>query len=151
MKTNNPLLSSIAALAFCASACLAADYSIDWSTIDGGGGTSTGSVFAVSGTIGQPDAGTMSSGNYTLQGGFWGVITVVQTAGAPWLTLFYTSTNTVAVCWPNIDPNWKLHWTRDLGTGPWTDVAPPYPTSGTNCIYVELVPTGNKFYRLHKP
>ena len=35
-------------------------YSIDWSTIDGGGGTSTGGVYTVSGTIGQPDAGTMS-------------------------------------------------------------------------------------------
>jgi hypothetical protein len=29
---------------------------LDWFTIDGGGGTSTGGVYAVSGTIGQPDA-----------------------------------------------------------------------------------------------
>jgi hypothetical protein len=29
---------------------------IDWSTIDGGGGTCTGGVYSVSGTIGQPDA-----------------------------------------------------------------------------------------------
>ena len=39
-----------------------ADYTIDWFTIDGGGGT-----------IGQPDAGVMTNGNFTLQGGFWGV------------------------------------------------------------------------------
>ena len=32
-------------------------YTIDWWTIDGGGGTSTGGVYSVSGTIGQPDAG----------------------------------------------------------------------------------------------
>ena len=36
---------------------LGQNYSIDWFTIDGGGGTSTGGVYAVSGTIGQPDAG----------------------------------------------------------------------------------------------
>ena len=30
---------------------------VDWFTIDGGGGTSTGGVYSVSGTIGQPDAG----------------------------------------------------------------------------------------------
>jgi hypothetical protein len=61
----------------------AQQYSVDWFTIDGGGGTSTGGVFTVSGTIGQPDAGQMSGGTYTLSGGFWGIIAAVQTPGAP--------------------------------------------------------------------
>lgn len=39
---------------------------------DRGGGTSSGGAFALSGTIGQPDAGAMSGGNYLLAGGFWG-------------------------------------------------------------------------------
>ena len=52
----------------------AQSYSLDWSTIDGGGGTSTGGIYSVSGTIGQPDAGAMSGGNFTLQGGFWGIV-----------------------------------------------------------------------------
>src|SRR5689334_12779903 len=46
---------------------------IDWSTIDGGGGTSTGGAYAISGTIGQPDVGRATGGNYTLVGGFWGL------------------------------------------------------------------------------
>ena len=37
----------------------------------GGGGTSTGGVYSVSGTIGQPDAGLLTGGSYTLAGGFW--------------------------------------------------------------------------------
>ena len=45
------------------SSVAAQTYALDWSTIDGGGGTSTGGVYAVSGTIGQPDAGRMSGGN----------------------------------------------------------------------------------------
>jgi hypothetical protein len=49
-------------------------FTLNWSTLDGGGGTSTGGVYSVSGTIGQPDAGTMSGGNYSLAGGFWGAI-----------------------------------------------------------------------------
>jgi hypothetical protein len=49
----------------------AAQYSLDWFSLDGGGGTSTGGVYSVSGTIGQPEAGTMSGGNFTLTGGFW--------------------------------------------------------------------------------
>src|SRR5512134_2287053 len=84
-----------------AMALLAQPYSIDWSTIDGGGGTSTGGVYSVTGTIGQPDAGTMSGGNYTLQGGFWGVVAAVQTPGAPLLSIFRTTTNTLAVTWPS--------------------------------------------------
>ncbi|HXR05029.1 MAG TPA: hypothetical protein VN836_10025, partial [Verrucomicrobiae bacterium] len=35
----------------------AQQYSIDWHKVAGGGGTSSGGTFAVSGTIGQPDAG----------------------------------------------------------------------------------------------
>lgn len=48
-----------------------ADYEIPWSTIDGGGGVSIGGDYTVHGTIGQPDAGTMTGGNYALEGGFW--------------------------------------------------------------------------------
>src|SRR6185503_11802568 len=85
--------------------CLAAHaqtYSIDWSTIDGGGGTSTGGVYSISGTIGQPDAGpTMSGGNFSVDGGFWSLIAAVQTPGAPTLTITGTTTNTVAVSWPS--------------------------------------------------
>src|SRR6266705_1270314 len=80
---------------------VAQSYSIDWFTIDGGGGTSTGGVYSVSGTIGQPDAGKMSGGNFTLDGGFWGIIAAVQTAGAPLLTISRTSTNTALVSWPS--------------------------------------------------
>ena len=49
-----------------ANVAYAQTYSIDWSTIDGGGGTSTGGVYSVSGTIGQPDAGgPMTNGQYS--------------------------------------------------------------------------------------
>ena len=52
----------------------AQSFSIDRFAIAGGGGTSTGGAFALSGTIGQPDAGAMTGGNYSLAGGFWGAI-----------------------------------------------------------------------------
>lgn len=49
-------------------------WDLAWYTIDGGGTTSsTGGGFALSGTIGQPDTGSLSGGEYTLKGGFWGV------------------------------------------------------------------------------
>ncbi len=50
-------------------------YDLSWSTVDGGGYTfSTGAGYTLGCTIGQPDAGEMSGGGHTLQGGFWGSI-----------------------------------------------------------------------------
>ncbi|MFZ4576322.1 MAG: hypothetical protein ACOYN0_18205, partial [Phycisphaerales bacterium] len=47
-------------------------YSISWYTVDGGGGTSSGGTYTLSGTIGQPDAGApLTGGTFTLVGGFW--------------------------------------------------------------------------------
>ena len=48
-----------------------ADYEISWSTIDGGGGRSSGGDYVLTATIGQPDAAWSSGGNYELLGGFW--------------------------------------------------------------------------------
>src|SRR5258706_1616196 len=55
----------------------AQNFSIDWYSIDGGGGTSTNTQFSLTGTIGQPDAGHMSGGSFTLEGGFWGSVAAV--------------------------------------------------------------------------
>ena len=47
-------------------------YTLTWSTIDGGGVTfATGGSYSVGCTIGQPDAGKLAGGVYTLEGGFW--------------------------------------------------------------------------------
>src|ERR1039458_3046895 len=79
---------------------IAQNYSIDWYEIAGGGGTSTGATYQVTGTIGQPDAsGAMTGGSYSLTGGFWSLISVVQTAGAPTSTITHSG-NTVKVSWP---------------------------------------------------
>ncbi len=47
-------------------------YDLTWNSIDGGGQMfSAGGAYSLGGTIGQFDAGTMSGGSYTLNGGFW--------------------------------------------------------------------------------
>ena len=53
-------------------ALAAGSYDLSWWTVDGGGGSSSGSGYTLNGTLGQPDAGTLASGGgYTLAGGFW--------------------------------------------------------------------------------
>jgi hypothetical protein len=123
------------------------NYTIDWYTIDGGGGTSTGGVYAVSGTIGQPDAsGAMTGGNYSLTGGFWSLIAAVQTVGAP--TLYITSLgNTVTVYWQDVS-GWSLQQNNNLNSsGGWSVNSSWTTSNGTNYLNI-TPPTGNLFFRL---
>ena len=125
-------------------------YSIDWYKIAGGGGTSTGGTYQVSGTIGQPDAGgPMTGGNYSLTGGFWALISVVQTPGLPNLTITHTG-NSVIVSWPNTG-SYTLQQNSNLANTPgWTTSGYTITTNnGTNSITISP-PTGNLFFRLSK-
>ncbi len=57
-----------------AGSVFADEFTIDCWTIDGGGGMfceGYGYDFELSGTIGQPDAGVMTGGDFELAGGFW--------------------------------------------------------------------------------
>ncbi len=78
MKQSPTVFAGIAMLAVAAMPALSGGpsggvFQIPWSTIDGGGSiNSTGGSFALSGTIGQPDAGAaMTGGSFSLTGGFW--------------------------------------------------------------------------------
>ncbi len=66
------LLLAVAILVFTAAYVKAAPlFYIEWWTVDGGGGSSLGGIYTLSGTVGQPDAGLMASDGFALWGGFW--------------------------------------------------------------------------------
>lgn len=59
-----------------------AQYSLEWRTVDGGGGRASGGAYELSGTLGQPDADLVpqcsadggagcAGAAYVLGGGFW--------------------------------------------------------------------------------
>ena len=59
-----------------------AGYDLSWWTVDGGGAVGlSADGYTLSGTIGQPDAGTLSGGDYELSGGFWGGAAAQAAAG----------------------------------------------------------------------
>ena len=96
----------------------------------------------------------MSGGNFTLEGGFWGVIAALQTPGAPLLSVVRTATNTVVVAWPLPATGWVLEQTPTVNGSPppWTPVpAAQYQTNATHCFISVLSPAGNHFYRLRLP
>ena len=66
------VLVAIALLLVVSTALARSSYDLFWWTVDGGGGAASGGPYTLSGTIGQPEAGILTGGNYTLGGGFWG-------------------------------------------------------------------------------
>ena len=123
--------------------------SVDWYKIDGGG-TSTGGTYQVSGTIGQADAsGAMSGGNYSVTGGFWSLISVVQTPGVPNLLIVPNGANSVKILWPDPATNsYTLQQNGNLATTGWATTGYAITNGfGTNFCTI-TPPVGNLFFRL---
>lgn len=120
-----------------------AQYSIDWYTIDGGGGTSSGGSYTLSGTIGQPDTGTMTGGSFTLEGGFWPGIIVPSTGEAPTIFIQLTGTS-VIISWSPATPGFTLEQTDSLSAISWGPGPAGNPTSPVSAN------SGTRYYRLRK-
>jgi hypothetical protein len=142
----------ISALLLASALAVHAQYTIDWFTLDGGGGQSSGGAYTLNGTIGQPDAGASSGGAYTLHGGFWAAFVVVPADDAPALRIFRSGPS-IVLAWPNPSTGYVLQESPSLTSPNWTDVAsPPLVADGEK--RVPLIPNpgpGARFYRLRKP
>ena len=144
---NRKLVSGIAfSLAMMAIVAQAQTYTVDWFKLAGGGGTSTGGVYTVSGTIGQPEAaGETTGGNFSLTGGFWSIF-AVQTPGAPFLTITHSG-NQAIVSWSSTVTGWTLQTNGNLGTTNWVN----YGGSVINNTVTNSPTAGNLFFRLRQP
>ena len=151
MKTL--LFSSLAALALAllTSSASAQTYSIDWYKIAGGGGTSSNGQFTLSGTIGQHDAGgPMVGGNFSLTGGFWSLLSVVQTVGSPTLRIFLTTTNTAVIAWPVSATGFTLQENAIPTPTGWGAIGSPIVVGSENQVVISP-PAGREFFRLVHP
>jgi hypothetical protein len=135
-----------------AATAYAQPFAIDWFTIDSGGGTSTGGVYSLSGTIGQADASAqpMTGGGFSLTGGFWSLL-AVQTPGAPLLTIQLTASHTAIVSWPSPSTGFTLQQNSDLNTTNWVPATQAVADNGTEKFIIVNPPVGNRYYRLFKP
>ena len=125
---------------------LTAQYAIGWYKIGGGGGASTGGAYQVSGTIGQPDAsGVLSGGQYSVTGGFWSLISVVQTPGAPLLSVTYAGGQAI-VSWPTSATGWTLQTNSNLATPTWGNYLGPV----VNHNVTNSPTSGSLFFRLQQ-
>src|SRR5258706_3455081 len=123
-------------------AARAQGYSLNWYKIAGGGGASSNGTYVVNGTIGQPDAGAASGGNYSMQGGFWAGITVTSSNGVPTLVI-QPATGGVTISWSPNTTGFVLEETASLSSPSWS------PSLAGNPVTLSIS-GGAKFYRLRK-
>jgi hypothetical protein len=151
MNTFIKIILGFAASLLLASAASAQNYAIDWFAIAGGGATSTGSVYSVSGTIGQHDASApLTAGTFSLTGGFWSLYDA-QTTSLPLLAISLLDPNTVLVSWPFPSTGFALQQNLDLTTTNWTAPAETVADNGTNKFIMVSPPVGNRYFRLFRP
>ena len=132
----------------------AQDFALDWFTVAAGGGESSGGDFELSATIGQPDAGDLLGGDFSIAGGFWSIVTVVDTPTDLSLNVSLNGRE-IAIFWQETGSSGLvLEETVALtnpSTTPWTTVnVAPQAGNGSNSVRMPLA-AGNRFYRLHKP
>ena len=150
MKT----LKLIPLLLLLATACTARSAEINWWTFTGGGGKAQNGSVALGGAIGPiaPALSPATGGNYSLKGGFWSLLSLVQTPGAPSLTITLTATNTALVSWPSPSAGFSLQQnTNGSGSVNWSNLATPPTDNGIIKYIIVNPPTGNRFYRLVHP
>ncbi len=130
-----------------------AQVAIDWHTLDDGGGTSTGGIYEISGTIGQSDAGaTIQGGAVALQGGFWALIGVLQTDGAPELHIANNLDGTATLSWAVAGSDgYQLRVATDLEAEDWTDVPTAPAVVGENYVVTVSLTATKRYYQLRKP
>jgi hypothetical protein len=121
---------------------------IDWFTVDGGGGTSSDGVFEVTGTLGQPDAGSINIPGYEIAGGFWNDSEVVLVPGVALLTITLAANTTVIIAWPASGSGWVLQESSTMGGGTWTPVTALPVQVGANLQVTMPAVAKKTFYRL---
>jgi hypothetical protein len=88
----------------------------------------------------------MSGGNYSVTGGYWSLIQVVQTPGAPTLIITHIGSQAI-VSWDPSATGWTLQTNNNLSTGTWGN----YAGAVVNTSVTNSPPTGNVFFRLKQP
>ncbi len=126
--------------------CFGQPYAIESFTVDGGGGTSTGGNYTITGTIGQPDAsgGVQKGGNFTLEGGFWPGLAVVPIPDGPTLAIVSQS-DAVRLSWIPATPGYVLEQSESLSQDTWSSA----PSGSQNPVTIQ-VGERTRFFRLVK-
>jgi hypothetical protein len=126
-----------------------AEFLVDWYKIAGGGGASNAEDYSLVSTVGQAHAGTVSGGDFAVQGGFWGFRPRNQVSDVPVLRVAAASNNTLLLSWSVSFAGFVLEESDDPATVAWSVVQwTPIQVGSEWRVTVPLGDAGSRFYRL---
>lgn len=118
------------------------EFSLDFVTVGSSGGTDAGGEFSLDASVGQWEAETSSSDEFSTECGFWSIVAALQ---PPTLTINPAGPGQVTISWtPTTD--FVLQETSSLSQPNWTNS----PSGETNSVTLTIT-EDIKFYRLFKP
>src|SRR5204862_5063550 len=124
--TSWPLMKQIfcLALGFALMASAAsAQSAIDWLSVDAGGTPTASANYIIDTTLGQPDAATVTSANYTIVGGFWALQDLGPASGQPRLEITHGTPGNVLLYWPSPSTGFALEENSNISNpAGWTAV-----------------------------
>jgi hypothetical protein len=126
-----------------------------WFEIAGGGGLVAGGSYSLEGSIGLPDAGTISGDAYSLTAGYWSAPGEPSAGDPPRLEIVRNAAG-VVLSWPFPSEGWSLEYAGELGPLPgetvWSNAALPAAVRDGSLWTVTIpAPAGRSFFRLRFP
>jgi hypothetical protein len=150
MRTFTLLLLSLVGLA-----TGRAQSAIDWFTIDAGGIPTSSTNYLINDTLGQADAGVMSSANYQIIGGFWALQEFGPSLGTPIppeLHIEFASLTQVRVWWPSPSTGFGLQSNPDAAApAAWADYLGAVTDNGVRRSVLFPISSAPLFFRLYSP
>lgn len=129
-------------------------YDLRWHSVGSGGGSATGGVYSLRGTIGQPVASRTSGGPYALTGGFWSAAEVIQTPDLPVLGIERLPAGVLRVFWAKPADGVVLQQVSGISGSPvvgWADVpVSVYQTNETHISLTLAAPVGMQIFQLRR-
>ncbi len=119
-------------------------YALDWQTIHGGAGSSSGGPYRLTGLVRRAGAGVVSGSGYAESGGLNPELVVVPPSLEFPELLIQAKGREVNISWAPIVAGFVLESADSLVAPVWTVVGPSDPV-------VLPITTGAKYYRLRKP
>jgi len=124
------------------------DYEIDWYSLDCGGGASADEVYAISGTIGQPNTDEVGDDIFTILSGFWAAAIETSAPTPPKLTVNVVG-DIMVLTWPASVTGFYLEQNFELTQpGGWSPVNQPVVVSNDCNTVTVLTSDRLVYYRL---
>ena len=121
-------------------------------SLTGGGGSSSGEDYKITGTIGQMDGTSVMAGeDIELTGRVTTMLGTLPTSDGTTLTIAVTPQNMIVISWPSDGTDFVLEQSSDLGSPTWATIGATPEDDGWTKTVTMPVTMGNKFFRLRKP